>query len=175
MSAILERPTKGEYADWHAGYVALVPEGDVRDHLRTQIFETITLLAGVAEAKAEQAYGPGKWTLKEVVLHMCDAERVFDYRLLRIARGDATPLPGFEQDEWVPHSCANRRSMASLLLEYATIRAATMQLIDSLPDEAWGRRGTASGSPVSARALAYICAGHERHHVRIIRERYLEL
>jgi len=106
---------------------------------------------------------------------MCDAERVFDYRLLRIARGDATPLPGFEQDEWVPHSCANRRSMASLLLEYAAIRAATMQLVDSLPDEAWGRRGIASGSPVSARALAYICAGHERHHVRIIRERYLAL
>jgi len=175
MSAILERPTKGEYADWHAGYVALVPEGDVRDHLRTQIFETITLLAGVAEAKAEQAYGPGKWTLKEVVLHMCDAERVFDYRLLRIARGDATPLPGFEQDEWVPHSCANRRSMASLLLEYAAIRAATVQLIDSLSDEAWERRGTASRSPVSARALAHICAGHERHHVRIIRERYLTL
>ena len=175
MSDILERPARDEYADWHAGYVALVPEGDVRDHLRTQIFETVALLGGVAEAAAEQAYGPGKWTLKEVVLHMCDAERVFDYRLLRIARGDPTPLPGFEQDEWVPHSCANRRSMASLLLEYAAIRAATMQLIDSLPDEVWGRRGTASGSPVSARALAYICAGHERHHVRIIRERYLAL
>ena len=172
--ATLVRPREDEYADWHASYVALVPAGDVRDHLRTQLHETVALLSGVAEAKAEQAYGPGKWTLKEVVLHMCDAERVFGYRLLRIARGDATPLPGFEQDEWVPHSGANRRTMASLILEYAAIRASTTQLVDSLPDEAWVRRGTAGGKPVSARALAYICAGHERHHVRIIRERYLQ-
>jgi hypothetical protein len=173
MSAILQRPLDAEYPDWHAGYVALVPDGDVRDHLRTQVHETITLLSGVTEDRAEQAYGPGKWTLKEVVLHMCDAERVFGYRLLRIARGDTTPLPGFEQDEWVPHSCANRRTMACLLLEYAVIRAATMLLVDSIPAEAWTRTGTAGGKPVSARALAYICAGHERHHVGIIRERYL--
>lgn len=171
----LERPSDDEYADWHAAYVALVPPGDVRDHLRTQIHETIALLSRVAETKAEQAYGPGKWTLKEVLQHMCDAERVFGYRLLRIARGDATPLAGFEQDEWVPQSAANRRSMASLRLEYAAIRASTIQLVDSLPDEAWTRRGTASGKPVSARALAYICAGHERHHIKIIRERYLGL
>ena len=174
-SAVPGRPAEDEYADWHAGYVALVPDGDVRDHLRTQLHETVALLSGVSESKAEQVYGPGKWTLKEVVLHMSDAERVFGYRLLRIARGDATPLPGFDQDEWVPHSCANRRSMASLLLEFAAIRSSTMQLVDALPGEAWPRRGTASGKPVSARALAYVCAGHERHHVRIIRERYLHL
>jgi len=173
MSALLERPLDGEYAEWHAGYVALVPDGDVRDHLRTQVHETVALLSGASEDRAEQAHGPGKWTLKEVVLHMCDTERVFAYRLLRIARGDSTPLPGFEQDEWVPHSCANRRMVASLLLEYAAIRSATMQLIDSVPEEAWTRKGTADGKPVSARAMAYICAGHERHHVGIIRERYL--
>lgn len=123
MSALLEPPLDGEYADWHAGYVALVPSGDVRDHLRTQVHETIALLSGVSEDRAEQSYGPGKWTLKEVVLHMCDTERVFAYRLLRIARGDRTPLPGFEQDEWVPHSCANRRTVASLLLEYTAIHS----------------------------------------------------
>jgi len=173
VSAIPERPRDGEYADWHAGYVALVPDGDVRDHLRRQLDETIALLSGVPEARAELAYGPGKWTLKEVVLHMCDAERVFGYRLLRIARGDTTPLSGFEQDDWVPHSSANRRTMASLLLEYSAVRAATLQLLDSLPEEAWARGGTAGGKPVSARALAYICAGHERHHLRIIQERYL--
>ncbi|MFI5309910.1 MAG: DinB family protein [Gemmatimonadales bacterium] len=173
MSAPPERPAASEYAAWYAGYVALVPDGDVRDHLRLQLHETLALLTGVAESRAERAYGPGKWTLKEVLLHMGDTERVFAYRLLRIARGDATPLPGFEQDEWVPHSCANRRTMASLLLELATIRSATLQLVDSMPDEAWARVGTASGNSVSARALAYICAGHERHHVRIIRERYL--
>lgn len=173
MSAIPERPRDGEYADWHAGYVSLVPDGDVRDHLRRQLHEAIVLLSGVSEVRAERAYGPGKWTLKEVVLHMCDAERVFCYRLLRIARGDATPLAGFEQDEWVPHSCANRRTMASLLLEYSSVRAATLQLLDSLPEEAWARGGTAGGKTVTSRGLAYICAGHEAHHLRIIRERYL--
>ena len=172
--AVLQRPGSGEHADRYGGYVALVPAGDVRDLLRTHLHETLALLSGVDNARAEKAYGPGKWTLKELVLHMSDTERVMSYRLLRIGRGDATPLPGFEQDEWVPHSCANDRSMASLLLEFAVIRSSTMLLVDSLPDEAWVRTGTASGHPISARALAYIIAGHERHHVKIIRERYLK-
>jgi hypothetical protein len=167
------RPSTDEYFEYYGRYVGLVPEGDVRDHLRTQLFETVSLLEGVAEAKAERAYGAGKWTLKEVVLHMSDTERVFGYRMLRIARGDTTPLPGFEQDEWVPHSVANARTMSSLLLEFAAVRASTLALADSLTAEAWVRKGTASGHTVSARALAYICAGHERHHVDIIRERYL--
>ena len=131
------------------------------------------MLSGVSDEKARKAYGAGKWTLKEALLHMTDTERVFSYRLLRIARGDTTPLPGFEQDEWVPNSGANIRSVASLLLEYASVRAGTLQLMDSLEPSAWARRGTASDKPVSARALAYICAGHERHHQRILRERYL--
>jgi hypothetical protein len=104
---------------------------------------------------------------------MSDTERVFGYRMLRIARGDATPLPGFEQDEWVPHSSANTRSMANLVMEFAAVRAATIALVDSLSAEAWVRKGTASGHTISARALAYIAAGHERHHLNIIRERYL--
>ena len=170
---MLSRPESDEYFDYYGRYVALVPDGDVRDHLRAQLFETVALLEGVAEAKAEQAYGAGKWTLKEVVLHMADTERVFGYRMLRIARGDTTPLPGFEQDEWVPHSCANARAMSSLVLEFAAVRASTLALVDSLPVEAWVRKGTASGHAISARALAYIAAGHERHHVAIIRERYL--
>lgn len=170
---MLSRPKADEYAEFYGSYVARVPDGDVRDHLRTQLHETIALLSGVPDAKAEQAYGAGKWTLKEVLLHMSDAERVFNYRLLRIARGDATPLSAFDENAWVPHSCANRRSMTSLVLEFAAIRASTLQLMDSLTDEAWARRGTASGHAVSARALAYICCGHERHHVVIIRERYL--
>ena len=170
---MLSRPGSDEYFEYYGRYIALVPEGDVRDHLRAQLFETVALLECVAEAKAEQAYGAGKWTLKEVVLHMSDTERVFGYRMLRIARGDTTPLPGFEQDEWVPHSCANARPMSSLVLEFAAVRAATLALMDSLPAEAWVRKGTASGHTISARALAYIAAGHERHHVAIIRERYL--
>src|ERR1035438_512090 len=106
---MLTRPAADEYFEYYGRYIALVPDGDVRDHLRTQLSETIALLSAVPDAKAERAYGAGKWTLKEVVLHMADTERVFGYRTLRIARGDTTPLPGFEQDEWVPHSCANTR------------------------------------------------------------------
>jgi uncharacterized damage-inducible protein DinB len=170
---MLSRPAADEYFEYYGTYIALVPDGDVRDHLRTQLFETVALLETVTDASAEKAYGAGKWTLKEVVLHMSDTERVFGYRMLRIARGDATPLPGFEQDEWVPHSYANRRTMASLLMEFAAVRASTLALVDSLPAEAWLRKGTASGHAISARALAYIAAGHERHHLTIIRERYL--
>src|ERR1019366_6972622 len=170
---MLTRPAADEYFEYYGRYIALVPDGDVRDHLRTQLSETIALLSAVPDAKAERAYGAGKWTLKEVVLHMADTERVFGYRTLRIARGDTTPLPGFEQDEWVPHSCANTRPMTSLVLEFATVRTATLALYDSLPAEAWARRGTASGHSISARALAYIAAGDERQHLNIIRERYL--
>jgi hypothetical protein len=172
---MLSRPDADELAPYYGRYISLVPEGDVRDHMRTQLHETIALLSGVGDARGEQAYGAGKWTLKEVLQHMADTERVMTYRLLRISRGDKTPLAGFEQDEWMPHACANRRSMANLAMEFSAIRAATLLLMDAMPDEAWGRVGTASGHSVSARALAYICAGHERHHVAVIRERYLNM
>ena len=170
---MLSRPQSDEYFEYYGKYVALVPEGDVRDHLRAGLAETMALLSGVTDAKAEQAYGAGKWTLKESLLHMSDAERVFSYRMLRIARGDTTALPGFEQDDWVPKSCANARSLSNLVAEYAAVRASTLALADSIPDDAWARRGTASGHTISARALAYIAAGHERHHLAIFRERYL--
>ena len=172
---MLSRPASNEFFEYYNTYISLVPDGDVRDHLRAQLSGTVALLSGVSDAKAEQAYGAGKWTLKEVVLHMCDAERVFGYRMVRIARGDLTPLPGFEQDPWVPHSCANARALSSLIMEFAAVRASTLALIDGLPAEAWVRRGTASGHSISVRALAYIAAGHERHHLKIIRERYLKV
>ena len=170
---MFNRPKSDEYFEYYGKYIALVPDGDVRDHMRTQLSETVALLSGVADAKAEQAYGAGKWTLKEAVLHMSDAERVFSYRMLRISRGDQTPLPGFEQNDWVPHSCANDRPLTNLVMEFATVRASTLALADSLPAEVWARRGTASGHSISVLALAYIAAGHERHHVKIFRERYL--
>ncbi len=170
---MLSRPNADEYFEYFGTYISQVPDGDVRDHLRTQLFETISLLSGVSDVKAEKAYGAGKWTLKESVLHMSDAERVFSYRMLRIARGDQTPLPGFDQDNWVPHSCANERALTNLVAEFAAIRASTLALVDSITPEGWLRTGTASGNKISARALAYIAAGHERHHFKIIRERYL--
>jgi hypothetical protein len=170
---MLSRPKADEYFEYYGTYISLVPDGDVRDHLRSQLSETIAVLSGVSDAKAAEAYGPGKWTLKEAVLHMSDAERVFGYRMLRIARGDTTPLPGFDQNSWVPHSCANDRALTNLVMEFAAIRASTLALVDSISPEAWFRTGTASGHEISARALAYIAAGHERHHVAIFRERYL--
>jgi hypothetical protein len=171
---MLSRPKSDEFAEFYASYVARVPDGDVRDHMRTQLFETVSLLEGVSEEKAEKAYGVGKWTLKEVVMHMSDAERVFSYRMMRIGRSDTTPLASFDENAWVPHSCANARTMASLVLEFATVRAGTLALMDGMPSNAWTRTGTASGHTISARALAYIVAGHERHHVAIVRERYLK-
>ncbi len=170
---MLQRPTADEHAPYYSTYTSLVPEGDVRDHLKRQLSETVALLSGVSDERASRAYGPEKWTLKEAVLHMADTERVFGYRMLRIGRGDTTPLSGFEQDDWVPHSGANSRSLASLVLEFATIRAATLQLMESFDAAAWARRSTASDKPVTVRALAYICAGHELHHQKILRERYL--
>jgi hypothetical protein len=170
---MLSRPASDEYFDYYGKYVALVPDGDVRDHMRTQLSETIALLSCVTDAKAEQAYGAGKWTLKEALLHMSDAERVFSYRILRISRGDMTPLPGFEQNDWVPHSCANDRALTNLVMEFAAVRAATLALVDSMTPEQWARKGMASGHSISVRALGYIAAGHERHHVKIFRERYL--
>ncbi|HVZ49104.1 MAG TPA: DinB family protein [Gemmatimonadaceae bacterium] len=169
----LQRPTADEHAPYYGNYTALVPEGDVRDHLRVQLAEMLALVSGLSESRASYAYGPGKWTLKEVVLHIIDAERVFAYRMLRIARGDTTPLPGFEQNDWVPLCGAAGRSVASLMVEYSAVRAATLVLMDALEPGAWLRRGTASGHPVSARALAYIIAGHDRHHQKILRDRYL--
>jgi hypothetical protein len=170
---MLSRPPADEYFEYYGKYIALVPDGDVRDHMRAQLAGTMALLSGVSEEKAEQAYGAGKWTLKEALLHMSDAERVFSYRMLRISRGDVTPLPGFEQNDWVPHSCANERTLANLLMEFAAVRASTLALMDSFSPEAGARKGTASGHAISVRALAYIAAGHERHHVNIFRERYL--
>lgn len=170
---MLSRPSADEYFEYFGTYISLVPDGDVRDILRSQLSETTAVLSGVPDAKANKAYGPGKWTLKESLLHMCDAERVFGYRMLRISRGDTTPLPGFDQDAWVPHSCANDRAMANLLMEFTAIRGSTLALVDSISPEGWVRTGSASGHKISARALAYIAAGHERHHMKIFRERYL--
>lgn len=170
---MLERPASDEYAPYFDTYISKVLAGDLRDLLRMQLHDTVTLLSNVDDARAARGYGPGKWTLKESLLHVIDAERVFTYRLLRVARGDQTPLPGFEQDEWVPQSGANARSVSSLLLELSAVRASTVLLVDSIEPAAWIRRGTASGNPISARALAYITAGHERHHQQIFRERYL--
>jgi hypothetical protein len=168
-----DRPGPGEYAAFYAGYIARVPDGDLLRMLEEQGRESAALFRGVPAPRGDFAYAPGKWTLKEVIGHVADAERVFAYRALRIARGDQTPLASFDERAWVPQSGAGSRTLADLTGELGDVRRATLGLLCHLPAEAPLRRGTASGWEVSVRALAWIIAGHERHHLGIIRERYL--
>ncbi len=173
MSAI-ERPAASEFAPFYTGYVDGVPEGDIVEILQRQGRELAALLGGVTGDRGDYRYAPDKWTVKEVIGHITDAERIFGYRALRIARGDATPLPGWDQDTYVQRAGAGRRAVDDLAAEFAAVRAATVSLFRSMTDEESRRAGTANGNPVTARALAYIAAGHERHHTHILRDRYLK-
>ncbi len=133
------------------------------------------LLRKFPESKTEAGYAPGKWSLKESIEHVNDTERIFTYRLMRIARGDRTPLPGFEQDDYVANSWANSRTWSALIEEFEAVRRSTLALVSSLPDEAWVRTGTASGAHSSARMYAYVIAGHVAHHGSIIESQYAPL
>lgn len=166
------RPGADEFAPFYGSYVAAVPEGDVTRTLAGQEGGFLGLLKDIGEEKAGFAYAPGKWTIKEVILHMADTERIFAYRMLRIARGDATPLASFDENAYAPMSAANDRPLDTLLAEFAAVRGATLALLRGLPEAAWTRRGVASGKDVSMRALAWITAGHAMHHERVLRERY---
>ena len=168
-----DRPDPSEYAPYYGGYIKTAPQGDLLQILERQGAETAALIAGLPEARGDHAYEPGKWTIKEVLLHLADAERVFGYRALRFARGDQTPLPGFEQNDWTPESGAGKLTLKDLSEELRAVRGATLALLRHLPDSAPTRRGTASGKEISVRALAWIIAGHEAHHLRVLRERYL--
>ncbi len=169
----MNRPAQSEHAPYYSRYIDLVPDGPIVEVLRSQVRETMELLRSIPEAKGNHAYAPGKWTIKEVFGHVIDSERVFSYRALRIGRGDATPLPGFEQDDYVPQGGFASRTLQDLADELEVVRRATLLLFEGFPKDAWARMGTASGNPVSVQALAYIIAGHERHHVKVLRERYL--
>jgi uncharacterized damage-inducible protein DinB len=168
-----DRPAADEYAEYYTGYVSLVPDGDLVETLERTGRELVQELERLPESKGDLAYGPGKWTIKEVILHVCDAERVFGYRAMRIARGDTLSLPSFDENAWVPMSGAKDRTLASLIEEFQAVRAASVALFRNLPAEAATRRGTASNHPVTVRALAWIVAGHMLHHRGILRERYL--
>ena len=168
----MSRPGRDEYAEYYGRYIDRVPDGDVVAMLESQGNETQKLLASIGEEKAGYRYEPGKWSIKEVVGHIADAERVFAFRLLAFARGEKQPLPGFDQDEYMETANFDARSLADLADDLASTRHATLTLVRSFNDEAWDRRGVASDNPASVRALAWITAGHERHHVSILRERY---
>ena len=165
-------PEAGEYAPAFANYIANVTEDDVVAALETQSRETAALLARIDETKASYRYEPGKWSVKEVIGHLTDGERVFAYRALAIARGDKASLPGFDENEYAQNANFDARSMRSVAEEYAAARAATLTMFRGFPDEAWQRRGTANNNTVSVRAIAHIFLGHERHHLRVLRERY---
>ena len=166
------RPEPDEIPSPYVGYIKRVPELDPVMVCAEQIEETTTLLRGLSETQAMYRYERGKWSIKEVVGHLADVERIMAYRALRIARGDATPLPSFDENAYVPVANFDDRSLADLVGELRTARAATLALLRTFDSEAWRRRGTASGKPVSVRALGFMIPGHERHHVEILRTRY---
>jgi len=166
----VSRPDPSDYDASYATYVDQVPAGRILSILADQAGAPLARLQAIPEQRAGQPCAPGKWTVKETVLHLSDAERIFACRALRIARADTTPLPGFEQDDYAATGGANARSWADIVAEMATVRAATVSLFRGLPPAAWDRRGTANNCPVTVRALAYIIAGHFHHHLRILAE-----
>ena len=165
------RPGSGEYAPYYGKYVSLVSEGNILSILETQFPATVALLAP-HEADGDFRYAPGKWSVKESLGHLIDSERVFSYRAMRISRNDQTPLPGFEQDDYVKYGPFGQCSMAALLEEFTAVRKATLLLFRGLDEAAWARRGVASNSEVTVRALAYMIAGHELHHRRLFQQKY---
>lgn len=174
MNTPITRPGADEYAPYYERYVSRVPTGDLRGTLRAQLGTTLALLRGIGESKGDFRYAPEKWSIKEVIGHVIDTERIMAYRALRIGRGDTTPLPGFEQDPYVQSANFGQRTLANLGEELEVVRRSTLILYQHLSEEAIGRRGTASGMPVTPRALAYIIAGHELHHVEVLKTKYLE-
>ena len=166
------RPQASEYAPYFEKYVALVPDGEIVETLQAQLREMKLLLGTLNEKGAEFRYAEGKWSIKEVLGHISDTERIFAYRLLRIARGDQTPLAGFEQDDYVKTGNFSARPLAELLKEFTAVRRATLTLVESLDEAAGLRRGMASQKEISARALVFLIAGHERHHRIVLQERY---
>jgi len=169
----MARPDSSEHAPYYGKYIALVPGNNIVGTLDSQGRETAEFLAGVGEQRAAYRYATDKWSVKEVIGHIADSERIFAYRALRIARADQTPIEGFEQDDYVRAAQFDRLSLADLVAELKAVRQATLRLFESLETEAWLRRGVANNNEVSVRAVAYIIAGHELHHCHVLREKYL--
>ena len=167
-----QRPAPGEHIPYYAKYIDLVQGDDALAALDKQMADTLALLRTIPESKGEHRYAPGKWSIKETLGHVIDGERVFAYRALRFARADQTPLPGFDENTWVPAAASDRRTVADLADELVAVRAASVALYRSLDLEALARRGEANGKAISVRALAWITAGHAIHHQGILRERY---
>ena len=168
----MNRPEASEYAEFYASYISKVPGSDVLSVLESQRLQMLQLFAGRSERDGGFRYAPGKWTVKEVLGHITDTERIFTYRALRFARADQTPLPGFEQDDYVRSGAFGDRTLAGLIEEFAAVRGASIGLFRSFGEEVWPRRGSANKKEMTVRALAFITAGHQMHHRMILEERY---
>ncbi len=169
----MNRPEKNEYAEYYERYVSLVEETDIVKVFEDQHIEILNVFRDISEEKSLFAYAEGKWTIKELLGHLTDGERIFAYRALRISRADKTPMEGFEQDGYIENSNFNNTKLSELLAELLYVRKANIILFQNLKEEDWLRTGIASDAHVSVRAIAYIMVGHIRHHLKILRERYL--
>ena len=172
--AAATKPAPTEHAPEFSKYISLVEEGDIIQILGQQLENSLSLLRTVSPEKANFRYAPDKWSVKELLGHLVDSERIFSYRALCFARNDQTPLPGYEQNDYVREGNFDNRNLADLAEEFATIRRATIQLLQSLNETEWLRHGKANENDVSVRALAHIIAGHELHHMDVLRSRYLQ-
>lgn len=166
-------PPLGEIAEYYHGYLAKIPPGDIQSFLRDQTDRMRATLDEIPDSFASHRYAEGKWSIRQLVGHVSDTERVFAFRAFWFARGLPEPLPGFDQDIAVTYADDDRRDFAGLIREFVEVRATTLDLFDSLPAVAWGRGGIASGQPVTVRALAWVIAGHVEHHLDILTGRYL--
>lgn len=170
---MLQRPTENEYPSYYLPYINQVPDGDVVQLLKENLEETVKLFEGISEEDELFRYAPGKWSIKEVLGHITDTERIMSYRLLRVSRGDKTPLAGFNENDYVEAAQTNQLSMKNILEDFITTRKATISLIQNIPNGAWANIGNANGMEITTRAIAYIIAGHQIHHCNIVKERYL--
>jgi hypothetical protein len=170
---MMTKPETTEYAPHFEKYISLVPEGNISVTLDKQIEDTLRLIRSLTDAQGDLRYAPGKWSVKEVIGHLIDAERIFAYRALRFARNDVTPLHGFDENRFVDNARFSSLSLADLAEEFEYTRKSNVYLFKHLDSDSWLRRGPANDNEISVRAVAYAIAGHELHHMGILRSRYL--
>lgn len=169
----LQRPADSEYAPYYKQYIALVPDINILDYLESQKTDTVSFFKSIDKDLLDLRYAPEKWTIREILEHVTDCERIFAYRALCIGRGDRTPFPGFDQDNYVEASNAGQREFNELIKEFDTLRIANLVMFNGFTDEIWDRRGIAGKNKLTVRSVPYIISGHLQHHIRIINERYL--
>ena len=168
------KPNPSEYLGFNASYIALCPnDGQLLKHLKSSLAEITHFAASLTEQQLNHRYAPDKWTMKEILVHLLDAERIFCYRALRFARLDSTPLSGFDENIYTPASRANQRSIKDILAEFKAVRKATLALFKTFRPDSWLANGMSNKNMVSVRALAYLVLGHQLHHVKVYKERYL--